>query len=154
MAWGSAHGWDARAFRVYYLAGGLLTVVLLGVGSLLLIGKRWAAPVGLLWIGLATGVVIEMSVHGTFGSGLPSAGAHVHGFPRALAIVGNSLGTLAVVGVALSTIRKRLLGNTLILAGIATAAAGSGISGIGASATAACILVASVLLYLGAGRSR
>src|SRR6202030_2331199 len=49
MAWGSAHGWDTRSFRVYYLAGGLLTAPLLGAGSLLLAGRRWAAPVALLF---------------------------------------------------------------------------------------------------------
>ena len=34
------------AFRVYYLAGALLSAPLLGVGSLQLTGRRWAAPVG------------------------------------------------------------------------------------------------------------
>ena len=28
IAWGQAHGWDARSFRVYYAAGGLLTAPL------------------------------------------------------------------------------------------------------------------------------
>jgi len=46
LAWGAAHGWDGRAFRVYYLFGGLLTAPLLGVGSLLLAGRRWALPIG------------------------------------------------------------------------------------------------------------
>ena len=40
LAWGAAAGWDARAFRVYYLFGGLLTAPLLGVGSLLLYGWK------------------------------------------------------------------------------------------------------------------
>ena len=44
LAWGAAAGWDDRAFRVYYLAGGLLTAPLLGAGSLLLRGYCWAAP--------------------------------------------------------------------------------------------------------------
>jgi len=35
LAWGAAAGWDDRAFRVYYLFGGLLTAPLLGAGSLL-----------------------------------------------------------------------------------------------------------------------
>ncbi len=35
LAWGSAAGWDERAFRAYYLFGGLLTAFLLGAGSLL-----------------------------------------------------------------------------------------------------------------------
>ena len=29
LAWGAAHGWDARTFRAYYLFGGLLTAPLL-----------------------------------------------------------------------------------------------------------------------------
>ena len=44
IAWGEAAGWDDRAFRVYYAAGGLLTAPLLGAGSLLLAGRRRAAP--------------------------------------------------------------------------------------------------------------
>src|SRR3954468_9206379 len=51
MAWGAANGWDRGSVRVYYLAGGLLTAPLLGVGSLLLAGRTWAAPAGLLWTG-------------------------------------------------------------------------------------------------------
>ena len=47
LAWGSAAGWDGRAFRVYYLFGGLLTAPLLGVGSLLRAGHRWASVAGL-----------------------------------------------------------------------------------------------------------
>ena len=100
MAWGAAHGWDARVFRVYYLTGGLLVAPLLGVGSLLLARRAWAAPVGLLWIGLAVGVAIAMPVHGTFGDSIPAAQDHVDAVARVVAIAGNSLGTLAVVAVA------------------------------------------------------
>jgi len=46
IAWGEAAQWDARAFRVYYAAGALLTVPLLAVGSLLLAGVRRAAYAG------------------------------------------------------------------------------------------------------------
>ena len=42
LAWGAAAGWNDAAFRVYYLAGGLLTAALLGAGSLLLVGRRIA----------------------------------------------------------------------------------------------------------------
>ena len=51
------------------------------------------------------------------------------GCRRRVAIGGNSLGTLALVGVALLTIRRRPLGNVLLLAGIAVAAVGSGLAG-------------------------
>src|SRR4051795_2459087 len=46
IAWGEAAGWDGRAFRVYYAAGALLTAPLLGAGSLVLTGRRWAATAG------------------------------------------------------------------------------------------------------------
>ncbi len=66
-----------------------------------------------------------------------------------LAIVGNSLGTLAAVVVALATIRQRPLGNGLLLGGIAVAALGSALAGLGAAESALSFAVASVLLYAG-----
>jgi len=149
MAWGSAHGWDALTFRVYYGAGGLLTAPLLGVGSLLLVGRRWAAAAGLVWTGLAVGVAVAMPVHGTFYHGIPLAQHHVNVLPRVVAVVGNSAGTLAVVAVALATIRRRPLGNALLLAGVATAAVGSALAGTGVAATAAFVAIAALLLYGG-----
>jgi hypothetical protein len=149
LAWGAAHGWDGPSFRVYYLAGGLLTAPLLGVGSLLLAGRRWAATAGLIYAGLAVGVVLAMPVHGAFGSDIPAAQDHVGWLPRIVAIAANSLGTLAVVAVALATIRRRPLGNALLLAGIAVAAAGTAVAGTGVAATAVFAAVAVVLLYLG-----
>jgi hypothetical protein len=149
MAWGAAHGWDARVFRIYYLAGGLLTAPLLGVGSLLLVGRRWATHVGLLWTGLAVGVALAMPVHGRFAGGIPAAQDHLGVLPRTVAIAGNSIGTLAVVAIAVATLRRRPLGNALILAGVGVAALGSGLSGLGVSAVSSFALVAAVLLYLG-----
>jgi len=149
LAWGAAHGWDARVFRVYYLAGGLLTAPLLGVGSLLLAGRRWAASLGFAWAGLALGLVVAMPVHGSFGAGIPAAQDHLSVAPRVFAIAGNSLGTLAVIAVALATIRRRPLANALILAGIGVAAVGSGLAGLGVSAVSGFAFAAVLLLYLG-----
>ena len=58
-----------------------------------------------------------MPVHGAFGEGMPPAQDHLDWLPRIIAIVANSLGTLAVVVVALSTMRRRPLGNALISRG-------------------------------------
>jgi hypothetical protein len=151
LAWGAAAGWDARAFRAYYLFGGLLTAPLLGVGSLLVARRRWAAPVGLAYSGLAVGVAIAVPVSGVFaGSGIPAAQHHLDLVPaRVLAIAANGLGTLAVVGVALLTIRRRPLGNGLIVAGVGVAAVGSALVGLGEGGTAAVFAAAAVLLYLG-----
>jgi hypothetical protein len=151
IAWGEAAGWDGRAFRVYYAAGALLTAPLLGAGSLLLAGRRRAAPVALVYVGLAVGVSLAVPVHGVFAAhGIPAAQDHLTFLPaRLLAILANTLGTLAVVVVALRSIRSRPLGNGLIVAGIAAAAAGSGLSGLGATGSAIGIAVGVVLLYAG-----
>src|SRR5437016_3916038 len=130
IAWGEAAGWDGRAFRVYYAAGALLTAPLLGAGSLLLAGRRRrAAPVALVFLGLALGVSLAMPVHGAFAAHrIPAAQDHLAFLPaRLLAIAANVLGTLAVVVVALRSFRQRPLGNGLIIAGIAAAATGSGL---------------------------
>jgi hypothetical protein len=151
LAWGAAHGWDARAFRVYYLCGGLLTAPLLGAGSLLLTGRRWAAPLALAYTGLAVGIAVSVPVHGSFaGTAIPRAQAHLVLVPaRLAAIAGNAAGTVAVVVVALLTIRSRPLGNGLLLAGIGVAALGSALAGLGEAETAAFVTAASILLYLG-----
>ena len=151
LAWGAAAGWNEAAFRVYYLAGGLLTAPLLGAGSLLLVGRRVAAPVVLAYCGLAVGVAIAAPVDGPFaGTDVPEAQDVLDLWPaRALAIAGNTLGTLAVVAVALATIRRRPLGNSLILAGVVVAAVGSGLAGLGVGALAPVLALAAVLLYAG-----
>src|SRR5436305_2753848 len=151
IAWGEAAGWDERAFRVYYAAGALLTAPLLGAGSLLLAGRRRAAPVALVYTGLAVGIALVVPVHGAFAAhGIPAAQDHLAFFPaRLLAIVANIAGTLAVVVVAVRSFRRRPLGNGLIIAGIAAAAAGSALSGLGAAGNAIGIAVGAVLLYAG-----
>jgi hypothetical protein len=151
LAWGAAAGWDDRTFRVYYLFGGLLTAALLGVGSLALAGRRWALAVGLAYAGLAVGIAVAVPLtEPVSGSSIPEAQEHLEFVPaRLVALLGNSLGTLAVVGVALTTIRRRPLGNALILAGVSLAALGSGVAGLGVAETAVFIASAAALLYAG-----
>ena len=151
LAWGSAAGWTDAAFRVYYLGGALLTAALLGAGSLLLVGRRWAARLALLYTGLAIGVAVAVPLQGSLsGTEIPEAQDVLDLWPaRVLAILANSLGTLAVVVVALATFRVRRRGNALILAGIGVAAIGSALAGLGVGALAPAIAVAAILLYAG-----
>jgi len=84
---------------------------------------------------------------------IPAAQAHLDLFPaRIAAIVANSAGTLAVVGVAAATIRRRPVGNALILAGVAVAAAGTALAGLGVARTAVSLAVGVLLLYAGVVR--
>jgi len=151
LAWGAAAGWSDAAFRVYYLGGGLLTAALLGIGSLLLVGRRWAAPVALVYTGLAVGIALAVSLQESItGTAIPEAQNVLDLWPaRIVAIVANTLGTLAVVGVAAATFHARPLGNALILAGIGVAAVGTGLAGLGVGAQAPVIAAAAILLYAG-----
>jgi len=84
------------------------------------------------------------------GTSIPEAQDHLDFVPaRLVAVLGNSLGTLAVVAVALATLRRRPVGNTLLLAGVGVAAMGSGLAGLGIAETAVFIASAAVLLYAG-----
>jgi uncharacterized membrane protein len=150
LAWGAAAGWSDPAFRVYYLGGALLTAPLLGAGSLLLTGRRWVTPIALVYAGLAVGVVVAVPLDGELAADVPEAQDVLDLWPaRVLAIVGNSIGTLAVVAVALTTIRRRPLGNALVLAGVGVAALGSGLAGLGVGALAPILAIAALLLYAG-----
>jgi hypothetical protein len=160
LAWGSAAEWNDTVFRLYYLFGGLLTAPLLGAGSLLLVGRRWVIPIVLVYAGVAIGIMLaEPLSAGVSGSSIPEAQAHLDFFPaRTLALVGNIGGTAAVVGVAALTIRRRPLGTGLILAGVAVAASGSALAGLGATETAAFSALGAIFLYTGftvsSGKSR
>jgi hypothetical protein len=149
IAWGSAHGWDEGSFRVYYLAGALLSAPLLGIGSLQMAGRRWAGAVGLLYTGLAVGVAAAMPLHGHLAStSVPRAQDHVAALPRVIAIAASSAGALAVVAVAVSTLRRRPLGNALLVGAVAAAATASALTQTAVAAAAACFAIAAALLYV------
>jgi hypothetical protein len=156
IAAGAAAGWNEGSFRAYYLFGGLLTAALLGAGSLLLAGVRAAGPVALVYTGLAVGVALAAPLETPIaGSSIPEAQEHLALFPaRILAIVGNVAGSLALVVVAVRGFRRRPVGNALLLAGFATAAAGSALAGLGAAETAAFIAAGAGLLYAGTTTAR
>jgi hypothetical protein len=151
LAWGAAAGWSEAAFRLYYLGGALLTAALLGTGSLLLVGRRVVGLVAVAYVGLAIGIAVSVPLQAPLsGTDIPEAQDVLDAWPaRVVAIAGNSLGTLAVVVVALATLRSRPLGNALLLAGIAVAALGSALAGLGVGAIAPVIVVAALLLYAG-----
>jgi hypothetical protein len=151
LAWGAAAGWDDRAFRVYYLFGGLLTAALLGCGSLAAAGMRRAVPLALVYAGLATGLALAapLDPHVT-GGAIPAAQEHLELLPaRLAAVIANTLGTVALVAVALRTLRRHPVANVLVLAGVGLAAAGSAVAGLGEAGTSAFVAGAAALLYVG-----
>ncbi|HZB22845.1 MAG TPA: hypothetical protein VE444_03285 [Gaiellaceae bacterium] len=151
MAWGAAAGWNEPSFRLYYVCGGMLTAALLGVGSLALAGRREAIVIGLVYVGLAIGLGVAAPLDAPVtGAEIPDASEHLAVFPaRVVAIAGNVAGTIAVVGVALRTIRRRPIGNALIVTGVTVAALGTAASGLGVAGTSLFVAAAAAILYMG-----
>ena len=151
LAWGAAAGWDARAFRVYYLFGGLLTAPLLGLGSLLLYGWRRIVGPALVYVGLAVGIAIAVPVHGAFGGDIPGGAGPPRFLPARFArsrcerrrhAGRRRCGTRSRSGAGRSATRSSS-------AGVAVAAAGTALSGLGAAKTAVFVAIAALLLYGG-----
>ena len=102
--------------------------------------------------GLAIGVALAMPVHGVFARARTPARA---GSPRASCRRGCSRSSRTRSERSrsswspLRSLRRRPLGNTLIVLGVAAAAIGSGVAGLGAGGAALGIAVGAVLLYAG-----
>ncbi|MFN0156118.1 MAG: hypothetical protein ACKVUT_17225 [Gaiella sp.] len=152
LAWGAAAGFDERAFRVYYLAGALLSAPLLGAGSLVAVRGWRVGGVAAAYAGVAVGVAVAVPLHGTFpGTTIPEAQEHLALVPaRLLAITGNSVGTALAVAVLVLSLKRRPVRSMLLLVGIGVAAAGSALTGLGVAEASVSFAVASVLLYAGA----
>ena len=105
----------------------------------------------LLYAGLAVGVALAVPIEpAVTGGSIPDAASHLELFPaRVLALVGNVAGTIAAVGVALTGLRRRPVGNSLIIAGVVVAAAGSALAGLGQGGGSFFTAVAAALLYAG-----
>jgi hypothetical protein len=134
-------GWNPTLFRLYYIAGGVLTVAFLGAGSAwmllprrgrdLLVGGLAVATVA----AITTVLLAPVDVYGLAAahSGQPPPNGVLGGHAFLWAIVMNSVGTLLLVGGSLLSIarRQRVRANVWIAAGALTVAAATGLSRTG-----------------------
>jgi hypothetical protein len=134
-------GWNPMLFRLYYIAGGVLTVAYLGAGSAwmllprrgrdLLVGGLAVATVA----AVTTVLLAPVDVHGLAAahSGQPPANGVLGGHAFLWAVVMNSVGTLLLVGGSLLSIarRQRVRANVWIATGALTVAAATGLSRTG-----------------------
>lgn len=107
--WAEARGWSNASFRVFYLAGAVLNVPWLALGSVyLLAGSRVGDRVRtwLVWAsGLATGVVLFAPTRFEVAGGELPAGREVFGVgPRVLAAVGSGVAAVVIFAGALFTV--------------------------------------------------
>ena len=104
--WAEADGWSLGAFRLFYLAGAVLNVPWLALGTVyLLAGPRIGNRVRgwlLLLSGLAAGIVLFAPTKSPVSGGELPTGADVFGVaPRVLAAVGSGVAALVIVAGAL-----------------------------------------------------
>jgi hypothetical protein len=134
-------GWSAGLFRVYYLAGGVLTVAYLGAGSAWLLLPRRARDVLLGGLVVATAAAVaavllapvDAGVLAETPSGRPPANDALGGHAFLWAIALNSLGTLFLVGGSIYSIlrRQRVRANVWIGGGALVVALATGLSRTG-----------------------
>ena len=134
-------GWSPALFRMYYIAGGVLTVAYLGAGSAWMLLPRRGRDVllgGLVVATVAavlTVMVAPVDVAGLAAahSGQPPKNGVLGGHAFLWAVALNSIGTLLLVGGSLLSIlrRQRVRANIWIACGALTVAAATGLSRTG-----------------------
>ena len=106
--------------------------------------ERFVEFAGLISIGTGASTVVGS---GTAFGGVDREGCQVWVQPAGVACF--RIGTVAAVGVALTGLRRRPLGNSLIIGGVAVAAVGSALAGLGGGGGSFFTAAAALLLYAG-----
>jgi hypothetical protein len=135
-------GWSPALFRVYYLAGGVLTVAYLGAGSgwLLLPRRGRDVLLGALAVATAAAVTtvllspVDAGILARAPDGRPPANGALGGHAFLWAMTLNSVGTLVLVGGSVLSIfrKQRVRPNVWIASGAVVVALATGLSRTGA----------------------
>lgn len=127
--WAESVGWGLGVFRVFYLAGAILNVPWLALGTVYLLAERRIADRVRDWLillsGFAGGVVLFAPTRGAVsGDELPT-GRDVFGVaPRVLAAVGSGVAAVIIVaGAVWSAWRPRRSGAHLVVGNVLIAVA-------------------------------
>lgn len=126
--WAESRGWSRASFRVFYLAGAILNVPWLALGTIYLLGGRALGDRIRGWLiglsGAAVGVTLVApmkwdeggSFDGTMGA-MPKGSDLFDAAPRAFAAVGSGVAALVIIIGALWSIGRSIRGRVPALAG-------------------------------------
>ncbi len=100
--WAAVSGWSLATFRLFYLAGAVLNVPWLALGTVYLLAGRAIGDRVRWWLvllsGLSTGVVLFAPTRtGVSGTDLPTGKVVFGVAPRVLAAVGSGVAALVIV---------------------------------------------------------
>ncbi len=146
LAVGVSTGWDAGIFRIFFLAGAVLTVPWLALGTVALLLSPTAArrtrSVLIFFSGLAVGVVLSAPLASVRGTAIP-IGRDVFGAaPRALAAMGSGMGAIVIIAGSLISIvryarnhtdpraQRMVVANILITVGVLVLSSGGLVQGL------------------------
>lgn len=121
--WAEARGWSRASFRVFYLAGAILNVPWLALGTVYLLGGRALGDRVRVWLiglsGAAVGVtlVAPMTWVDVEGSAMPQGSELFDAAPRAFAAVGSGVAALVIIVGALWSVARSLRGRVPALSG-------------------------------------
>ncbi|MDO8391464.1 MAG: hypothetical protein Q7V57_13365 [Actinomycetota bacterium] len=174
--WAEADGWSLGAFRLFYLAGAVLNVPWLALGTVYLLGGPQLGDKVRTWLvllsGFAAGVVLFAPTRAPVAGGELPTGSNVFGVgPRVLAAVGSGVAAVVIIAGALwsawrvwrgrvpslgapriiAAPRQLALGNVLIAVGTLVLSASGTLAGrLGKDrAFAITLLVGIVVLFAG-----
>ena len=121
--WAEARGWSRASFRVFYVAGAILNVPWLALGTIYLLGGRAIGDRVRAWLiglsGAAVGVTLTapMSWSQVENGAMPKGSELFDAAPRAFAAVGSGVAALVIVIGALWSIGRAARGRVPALAG-------------------------------------
>lgn len=123
--WAEAHGWSLNSFRLFYLAGAVLNVPWLALGTVYLLGgERVGRPVQRVLVALSwasVGIVLFVPTkQAVSGPDLPT-GKDIFGVaPRILAAVGSGVSAIVIIAGALYSAWRLMRRRSASAAGDAT----------------------------------
>jgi hypothetical protein len=101
LATGTATGWDAGTFRVFYLFGAILDVPWLAMGTIYLLASpavaRRTRLVLLVFSGFAAGVLVTAPMEPVRGTAIPVGSDVFDSLPRVLAAVASGVAAVVIV---------------------------------------------------------
>jgi hypothetical protein len=121
--WAESRGWSLLSFRVFYLAGAILNVPWLALGTVYLLGGRRLGNPVRTWLvflsGAAAGVVLcAPTVTGVDGDSMPT-GKDVFGVaPRVFAAVGSGVAAVVILAGALWSVWRLVRHRSPAMAGV------------------------------------
>ena len=165
---GVAAGWSPLTFKLYYLFGAVLNVPWLALGTVQLLASRAVVRAYLAGLAAFTAlsvvlVALAAVTPADLAGRLPEGREFLPPAVRALAVLGNTVGTLVVVGGAVASglalrarrdLRPRFEGTLLIALGVLLAAGGGLFAFLGSSDKLALgLALGASVMYLGFRRA-